>query len=486
MDSMRGSLGPTDSAGDGDASRRAASPASSGGRRAGLGGVDGVRCGKGTVGRCRAGRAAAAARPRSLRLTPPRSPFASLFLFHRLKQLVDTAASVPVWLASSTAAGAGAVLRGAGGAARAAARSAGAPARGGYGSLSEEEDKRWRGVGGGVGGGGPAFARPPRLPALAPPDAAADDHPPTPAPRSGGASPAPGVRATPAAAADEDDDLANPFASASRRRRQPPPPSAAPAPVLVSGTTASATASVASLASRLSAGSLGSGGPAPRRPPPPPPQAAAGDDPAWESIFEPRPAATAPAAGPAASAHASSALGGAGAACAPRARAEVRRELARLDAVTAGDLLAALEAGAAVKKKWAVKGGETPPADAPLTPAPPSRRTVRHVRVRVEGGRLLLRYYRRGAARALRRGELVAAVARVSAPAPPWAPGATFLVATDRGTLALEPPDAAAAAAWSLGLNAGLAAAAALRPAAVRACRAAAVPRAAAYEVVGE
>ena len=240
---------------------------------------------------------------------------------------------------------------------------------------------------------------------------------------------------------------------------------------------------------------------------------------AWD-IFEPRPpggggAASASAPQPsdaAAAAHA--ALGGAGdgASCEPRSRADVRRELARLDGATARQLLAALEAGAAVRKKWVSKTkvvavtppppaheapppaslppppSALPPSPPPLPPLPSGRRTVRHVRVRVEGGDLVLRYYCRGAAARtlIRRDELAARVHRVTAPGGAWRPGATFLVATDRGVLALEPPDAAAAAAWGLGLNAGLAAVAVRRPQALLDARARSVPRAAAYTVVGE
>jgi len=147
-----------------------------------------------------------------------------------------------------------------------------------------------------------------------------------------------------------------------------------------------------------------------------------------------------------------------------------------------------------VKKKWAKGGGargaaagRSPPPPAP--PPPPGRRTVRHMRLRLEGDTLTLRYYRRGVAGALARGraEVVAVVRRVAAPPAAWLPGAAFLLThPTAAVLALEPPDAAAAAGVGVGAQRRprrRRAAAARRAAGLRAR---AVPRAAAYAVAGE
>ena len=68
-----------------------------------------------------------------------------------------------------------------------------------------------------------------------------------------------------------------------------------------------------------------------------------------------------------------------------------------------------------------------------------------------------------------------------------WRPGASLLCLTSGGgVLALEAADAAAHAAWALGLNAGLALARVRRRGALLDSRARSVPRSPVFLVVGE
>ena len=256
-----------------------------------------------------------------------------------------------------------------------------------------------------------------------------------------------------------------------------------------------------------------------------------------------------------------------------RPTSEVRRELARLEQLTAAELLEALESGAPLRKKWlvpeenvagkskgsggrakkppsaalaavasvsaALAGGDAAAASraalaafpAHLSPyALPSaaaRRPVRHVSVSLEEARLesggggsaasssssaaanaplasssspspfssalVVRYYHaRSGKRLLSRARARAAEARVVAVLAPggtsgWRPGASLLCLTSGGgVLALEAADAAAHAAWALGLNAGLALARVRRRGALLDSRARSVPRSPVFLVVGE
>lgn len=72
---------------------------------------------------------------------------------------------------------------------------------------------------------------------------------------------------------------------------------------------------------------------------------------------------------------------------------------------------------------------------------------------------------------------MVAIVQRVEVPAGNWSRGKTMLVHTNRGILALEPPNAAAFSLWVLGLNAALAISQARRKEVIYACPAHAIPR---------
>ena len=284
----------------------------------------------------------------------------------------------------------------------------------------------------------------------------------------------------------------------------------------------------------------------------------------------------------------SSSSRGGGGGFARRPAAEVRRELARLEQLTAAELLEALEAGAPLRKKWLVpeeeakreesdgkksrnkKKGRTTTTMSALAavasvsaalasgdaaaasraalaafpahlspyalPSAAARRPVRHVSVFLEEARLgvsgvvsaaagggnaaaaaassasavassanassassfssalLVRYYHaRSGKRLLSRARARAAEVRLVAVLAPggtggcWRPGASLLCLTSRGgVLALQAADAAAHAAWALGLNAGLALSGVRRRGALLGSRARSVPRSPVFLVVGE
>ena len=106
---------------------------------------------------------------------------------------------------------------------------------------------------------------------------------------------------------------------------------------------------------------------------------------------------------------------------------------------------------------------------------------------------LIVRYYHaRSGKRLLSRARARAAEARVVAVLAPggtsgWKPGASLLCLTSKGgVLALEAADAAAHAAWALGLNAGLALSRVRRRGALLDSKARSVPRSPVFLVVGE
>jgi hypothetical protein len=77
----------------------------------------------------------------------------------------------------------------------------------------------------------------------------------------------------------------------------------------------------------------------------------------------------------------------------------------------------------------------------------------------------------------LDREEVSATVQRVEVPGGNWVPGATILVHTSRGVLALEPLGPSVYSQWVLGLNAALVACQTRRKDYVYSCRAHTIPR---------
>ncbi|CAL8470566.1 g10108 [Coccomyxa elongata] len=144
-------------------------------------------------------------------------------------------------------------------------------------------------------------------------------------------------------------------------------------------------------------------------------------------------------------------------------------DLSALKHMTGRQLLASLEAGTPVRKKWVTRLSAEEAAAA--------AKTTRHVRCFVRGGKVTLRYLHQGVKGLLDRGEMCATVQRVEVPGGNWAPGASITVFTSRGTLLLEPLGPAAYSQWVLGLNAALVACQTRRKEYVYACPAHTIPR---------
>ncbi|BDA45839.1 hypothetical protein COCOBI_07-6260 [Coccomyxa sp. Obi] len=144
-------------------------------------------------------------------------------------------------------------------------------------------------------------------------------------------------------------------------------------------------------------------------------------------------------------------------------------DLAALKHMTGRQLLASLEAGTPVRKKWVTRLSAEEAAAA--------AKTTRHVRCFVRGGKVTLRYLHQGVKGLLDRGEMCSTVQRVEVPGGNWTPGASITVFTSRGTLLLEPLGPAAYSQWVLGLNAALVACQTRRKEYVYACPAHTIPR---------